>query len=409
MTISARLPQVQAYRQAERELDDLFAALIEQISGILLGAADSDGNIAFARSDELRQRVRRIVEQRFVARRRLDPGALEIERQHVQELLDLTRAALKAAPARSQTRLRGRTRLLAQRLALLATGIGLVSLNNGIPATPYARIVLAATRRAATGPVEAHAGMMVRALSSADNVTAWLRTAQQANGAFARRLPLYDSVLGWRDTRGYVLSDRIWGVSQSTLSRIDVLLEDGIAQGRSAVALARDVESFLNPSRRGVRTMKPYPAPYGTDGSFDARRLARTEITRAHTVSAHLAGVSNPFVTRTRYHTSKSHDPGNCDGTCDEHYAQDQEQGGFEPGSEPLPVIDTHPQCLCYITHETGPIAPIVERLRGQLDGQLPAQSVPITPLATQLMIGLIMGVATYAYAGRQTAGISEE
>jgi len=189
-------------------------------------------------------------------------------------------------------------------------------------------------------------------------------------------------------TRGYVLSDRIWAVSESTIARMDALLADGIAQGRAAVDIAKDLERFLLPSRRGVLTRYPY----GTNGSFDARRLARSEITRAAGVSSYVAGVTNPYVVRARYHLSASHSPDRCDGSCDEHYAEDQANDGFAPDEVPVPMGDTHPQCMCYITHETADVEQVTAQLREQMTGGLVVTDPPVTPLAEELLIAALMG-----------------
>lgn len=196
----------------------------------------------------------------------------------------------------------------------------------------------------------------------------------------------YEPIATWRDRRGYTLSDRIWQGGAATQARIDAIVADGMAQGRAATAIARDLEGFLRPSRRTIRTK----TPYGSDGSFDARRLARSEITRASSLAGRGARLANRFIVRTYYHLSASHkaDPGDI---CEEYAAQSDAQGGWEPGEEPLPGIDTHPQCICCNTDEVGDPEPVIQTYRADLEtGQ-----AEITPLATEMFIAWLLGRIT--------------
>lgn len=95
----------------------------------------------------------------------------------------------------------------------------------------------------------------------------------------------YEPAHTWVDPRGYRLSDRIWRVDIETRTKLDLLLADGVHQGMSARNIAKLAEQFLIPGRAKLRTKRPY----GTDGSFDAMRLARTEIARAGNQAAFMS------------------------------------------------------------------------------------------------------------------------
>lgn len=362
MRITARRGQVEAHRQAEREITALFRAIVERVSGILLQIVGVDGVVPLERGEEARQRVRAEIEPLFVIREPLGGVRLQRERDRLRTLLEQARRELEGATGRQQARLSGRVRLLSARYALLVgSGISLTALRNGRPITPYAHAVLDNAEAATRAVVEAHAAAMRTLLRDAPDVLRWLGTASVRAAGFMNPLAVHQPVTMWLDSRGYALSDRIWNTSEVTLARIDGLLADGIAQGRAAVDMARDLRQFLLPSRRGITTR----TPYGTNGSFDARRLARSEITRAHSVASYASGVSNRFVVRARYHLSASHDPKNCNGTCDEHYSRDQANGGFPPDEVPLPMLDTHPQCAPpeeMVETDYGPVA--IEKLR---------------------------------------------
>lgn len=212
-----------------------------------------------------------------------------------------------------------------------------------------------------------------------------------------RHARYYEPIATWQDRRGYTLSDRIWHLSETTEERIDAVLANGMAQGRSAVAMARDLEGFLRPSRRGVTTR----TPYGSSGSYDARRLARSEITRASSLAGRQARLANRFVVRTFYHLSASHkaDPGDI---CEAYAEQSEQQGGWEPGEEPLPAVDTHPQCICYNTDEVGDLFASIEAYRVDIVNE----QAPITPLAAGPFIAWVLGRLRTHNVTRQVAGI---
>lgn len=154
-------------------------------------------------------------------------------------------------------------------------------------------------------------------------------------------------ILSWPDERGYALSDRIWNISEATAAQIDALLQEAISSGMQSTALAKRLEQFLLPGR----TLPQTTTPYGTTGSYNARRLARSEITRAHSLATKAAGIANPFVDKMFYNLSNSHV---ADGDiCEEYAALSDSQGGFDPAECPVPEADTHPHCLCFLTSGT--------------------------------------------------------
>lgn len=392
MSINSRSGQLSAYRTAERHITQMFDALIERMAGVLLAEANRDGVIPLNRLGDTQNAARAAVEAYFVTRRVVDAVDAQGEREHLDNLLELARKELKDASEQTRVRVQARLARLTERYTLLTnSGVALTAFVGGQPATRYAQIIFTGAEQAVNVSIDASATGMVKALDGAGDVEGWLRTA--SGGAGGQLPPSPGSVLGWADSRGYRLSDRIWNVNEATAARIDRILADGIRQGRSAVDMAKDLETFLKPSRRTVKTLKPY----GTQGSFDARRLARTEITRAHAVATHESGLSNPFVMRARWHMSRSHSPRNCDGSCDQHYADDQANNGFEPGSAPIPVIDTHPQCLCYVTHETGNVNNTIMELRNQMG--MSGQSAPFTPLTADFGPWLMGTTQSYANA----------
>lgn|GEM_PF-3036447 len=390
MIVSSRAEQVAADRETQKAITDLMRQIAERVAGALLEWTSEDGTVPLSSSRALRDRVRASIEPLFVSRVRLTGDELDAERAHVDRLIAQARQDLAGAKGQTRTRLLARLKMLATRGETLGAGWALLAFRNGEPRSPYARIVLGGTEQVTRAVVLRHAGVIETLLKQDPELVDWLRGARRDGDLFGRMMR-GQPVLTWPDTRGYALSDRIWQVSESTLARIDALLDEGIAQGRAAVRIAKDLEQFLRPERRGVVTR----TPYGSLGSFDARRLARSEITRAASVANYVCGLTSPFVVRARYHLSGSHSADNCDGSCDRHYAEDQAQGGFEPGEVPLPMLDTHPQCMCYITHETADRAAVVARLREFMRQDLAGtarRGAPPTPILVDLFVGALIG-----------------
>lgn len=187
---------------------------------------------------------------------------------------------------------------------------------DGMPQSPYARVLLEEIGIVTYEMVQAHTRFLERVLPG--DVRLWMRRGVRVSEldeaqvrerfpqltdadvtlvADARifnpnRLAEYERAHTWVDPRGYRLSDRIWRVDQRTRDKLDGLMIDAIAEGRSARDIARRVEQYLTPGREKIRTNRPY----GSDASYDAMRLARTEIARAANNAAYISSYMNPYV-----------------------------------------------------------------------------------------------------------------
>ena len=218
----------------------------------------------------------------------------------------------------------------------------------------------------------------------------------------ANPLAEYESAHTWVDPRGYRLSDRIWGASLRTRLNIDAMLADGIRSGRGSFNLARDLEGFLLPGRLGKRTTRPY----GRDASFDAMRLARTEIARAHAQAALTAARMNPYVTGIDVARSTNGDR-TCR-ICPEHATIDI-SGMRVRDPYPLdsaPISTFHPHCMCHtrpvVTASPGEVT---AQLRAALDDARDMGVEPVaTPAASEAFLLLLLGAALYADSQRQSA-----
>lgn len=171
-----------------------------------------------------------------------------------------------------------------------------------------------------------------------------------------------DTTRTWVDPNGYRLADRLWLAKSADREQIDKHLKAGIIAGDSAVDIAKRLEALLQPQMQLLRhpvTGKVLPqhkqpsgvatrTPYGSTGSYAARRLARTELTRAFGQGVITAAKANPFVSLIRWVLSGSHPEADI---CDDRASLDQY--GLGPGTYAIagvPRYPSHPHCLCYLS-----------------------------------------------------------
>jgi len=202
------------------------------------------------------------------------------------------------------------------------------------PLSSYMRALWTGITEAMQIPVEQHAAIMERRLPADLKLQLKAGRASEQGEVFTPNpLAQYDAPHLWLDPNGHDLSDRIWRTANNTRRRMDMMLEDYITRGRGALPLAKDIEQFLQPGRQLIRTK----TPYGTDVSYDAMRLARTEISRAHAQAHEASARANPFVVALRWRLSPQHP---CCDVCDT-------LDGKEFPLDDLPALPAHPQCLC--------------------------------------------------------------
>jgi hypothetical protein len=253
------------------------------------------------------------------------------------------------------------------------------------PMSDYPRILWSNIEKATQIYVEKHAGLMNRYLERAPQVKTAMQHAnldpfQEAKQVSEQILrvfkpnPLaqYEPPHRWVDPNGYTLSERIWRTAGNTRRKLDLFLEERIAQGDGALRISRDLESFLQPGRQLRRTT----APYGTDASYDAMRLARTEIARAAARANEMSAAMNPFVKGIETVLSPQHP---CCDICDE-----AAESGPWPVDE-IPdkyQIPMHPHCMCHYREVLidNP-QEVLDELRNEIRSQRRQLTVMIGPL----------------------------
>src|SRR5690606_79860 len=143
--------------------------------------------------------------------------------------------------------------------------------------------------------------------------------------------------------------------------------------------------------RAAFRTSRPY----GTDASFDAMRLARTEIARAANSAAYTAAVMNPYVTAIDIARSPngSRDCKICPQYATIGFGGERIRDSYPIESAPIPVF--HPQCMCHTRSvTTDKPADITARLRAVLEeGRLDLHNPAITPAQRNSFIEMLIGL----------------
>jgi hypothetical protein len=176
------------------------------------------------------------------------------------------------------------------------------------------------------------------------------------------------------------LSRRIWKTNRRAQEGINEILQQGVAQKKSAYQVAKELEAYVKPrARENMDWRKVYPdLPEWLDDRWTvvenhAQTAARTSINHAYHIATKEAAAANPFAKAIHWELSPSHydrqvRPFGAD-VCDE-YADHNEglgRGNWPIKSVPLP----HARCLCSqwaVVPET--LDACASRLKGWLDGE---------------------------------------
>ncbi len=152
-----------------------------------------------------------------------------------------------------------------------------------------------------------------------------------------------------RTKKGLFLSDRIWQQGENFRNTMRDIIQEAVATGQDAVKTARMLQQYV---RQGKSTLAAnYPnmmermkGRIPGDISYEALRLARTEMTAAFGEGTIAAARMSPSSKGIRWIISKSH---SITDVCDEHAAHDEGLGkGVFPVDE-VPPMPAHPHCLC--------------------------------------------------------------
>lgn len=157
---------------------------------------------------------------------------------------------------------------------------------------------------------------------------------------------------------GLKLSDRVWRIGENVRKNMATVVEDAVARGLDSRTLAKRVQQYMQPGKwtamkRETRRM----LGVSSDVSYEAMRLARTEMSNAYHEGTILANQSAPSYLGIIWMLSGRHP---LPDVCND-YASHNGDGFWPAGSEPtLP----HPQCLCIALPRHEKPSEFAERLR---------------------------------------------
>jgi len=175
-----------------------------------------------------------------------------------------------------------------------------------------------------------------------------------------------------RKAVGLGLSDRVWNLAKQNKEHIELFLEGGIATGRSATEISRDLRQYLkNPDARFRRVLDPetgklrlsYPAQNYHPGQGvyrsayrNALRISRTETNMAYRFSDHERWKENETVLGVEVKLSNAHPITDiCDYMAGQ-YPKEYKFGGW------------HPNCICFSIPVLLSQDDFVKHLHGDLD-----------------------------------------
>lgn len=154
-----------------------------------------------------------------------------------------------------------------------------------------------------------------------------------------------------RTKKGLYLSDRIWRQGDNFNNTIRDIIQEAVAAGQDVVTTARMLEQYVQQGKQSLAAqypnmMKRMAGRVPGDLSYEALRLARTEMTAAFGEGSISAAQVSPSYLGMKWVLSGSHPIYDI---CDEHAAHDEGlgKGVYAPGNEP--PYPAHPNCLCIL------------------------------------------------------------
>ena len=180
-----------------------------------------------------------------------------------------------------------------------------------------------------------------------DELSAFKVRNREALAAFQRR-----------KVGGLGLSDRVWNLTDSFRTELELALDVGLGEGRSASQISRDIRGYLNQPDKlfrrirdkhgNLKLSKAASAYHPGQGMYrssykNALRLARTEVNMAYRAADHERWQDEWFVIGIRIHLSNNH---TLNGKPF-HDICDLLEGDYPKAFK---FTGWHPQCRCYVT-----------------------------------------------------------
>lgn len=266
----------------------------------------------------------------------------------------------KVVPNLQRTRTEIKNVVWSQILKPYYIGNGDDPFNGAEPRSQYARLLYEGIQGSTQISVEQQAAIVQKVTRDDDLVYRWLTGPRSQTPILEIGRGEYDPFHLFVDQKGYRLSDRVWNSAIDVRTRIDRLLDYHIAQGTAAVDIADLLEDFLTPGAGKIKTN----SPYGIEGNYAARRLARTEITAAAGRSTVNASKVNPFVDEIKW--TRSNNASKLEKKCE--VCADNANGGKD--KDGVYQIDKVPQYPAH-PHEMCTLSPVVNQSSDELVAEL--------------------------------------
>jgi hypothetical protein len=225
-----------------------------------------------------------------------------------------------------------------------------------MPRSAYFKALWTAMRAAATAAVERHAEIMRKHLPQdlrrhfeIASINPFEETFGETEGDdLDPTIPRYDPLHMWIGPDGKQLSDRIWIAAGDMRRKLDAYLTEAIAARKPVQQIANELEAFLLPGK----------------GSYEAMRLARTEVSAAGNRADSAAAQLDPFVETYSFFTAPSHE---CCDECDIVQANSP-----YPKSDMTHLPPRHPNCICGIVwNMVKNIQAVILSIRQQIEAGL--------------------------------------
>lgn len=170
-----------------------------------------------------------------------------------------------------------------------------------------------------------------------------------------------------RSKDGLFLSDKIWSKNIKYRDTMVKILQGAVAEGRDCVKTARMLDEYVLKGKKTLvdnypNMIKRIGNRIPKDVSYEALRLARTEMTAAYGEGVLASAMINPATLGIKYILSAAHPKTDI---CDEICGTDEY--GLGIGVYPLdsaPEYPFHPNCLCIVLTVNEQPEQLVERLK---------------------------------------------
>lgn len=211
-----------------------------------------------------------------------------------------------------------------------------------------------------------------------DYVTQGVKLPKEVVSGWKNQNLLALSVFQKRKIAGMGLSQRVWDLTQTAKQELELALDIGIGEGKSADELSRDIRQYLNePNKlfrrvrdeRGIlrlsKAAKMYHPGRGVYRSSykNALRLTQTETNMAYRSADHERWQQLSFVIGQRINLSNNHTLNGVPfyDICDE-------LAGVYP--KDFKFVGWHPKCRCYKTSELAKREERIEYLKKIANGE---------------------------------------